>query len=132
MLGMGYIILLWHSLSLSYNYFGTSGCLPGTCQAGMPSLTHKTCVQNSGAISSYVGLAAEVEIGNIWIIAIPSNTILSTSLTALNTVSGLVRPSNYSKNSGLFVVPICLLSQNTLRCTVFKCHGTFLYAFIAC
>ena len=68
--------------------FGTSGCLSGTSQAGMPSLTHKTCFQNSGAISSYVGLAAEVGTGNIWIIAIPSNTILSTSLTVLDTVSG--------------------------------------------
>ena len=49
---------------------------PCFSRAGIPSLT-----QNSEAMSSSVGLVAEVGTGNIWIIAIQSNIILSTSLT---------------------------------------------------
>ena len=33
-LGMGYVILLWHSLSLPYNYFGWNGGLaPESCKS---------------------------------------------------------------------------------------------------
>ena len=49
---------------------------PRFSRAGIPSLT-----QNSEAMSWSVGLVAEVGTGHIRIIAIPSNIILSTSLT---------------------------------------------------
>ena len=49
---------------------------PCFSRAGIQSLT-----QNSEAMSLSVGLAAEVWTGNVWIIAIASNIILSTSLT---------------------------------------------------
>ena len=41
-LGMGYVILLWHSLSLPYNYFSNNGkvlnsiTLKASCQKMMP------------------------------------------------------------------------------------------------
>ena len=54
---------------------------PCFSRAEIPSLTQKTCFQNSEAMSSYAGLAAEVRTGNTWIIDLPSNTMLSTSLT---------------------------------------------------
>ena len=30
-LGMGYVVLLWHSLSLPYNYFEIKSCRTKTC-----------------------------------------------------------------------------------------------------
>ena len=44
--------------------------------AGIPSLT-----QNSEAMSSSVGLAAEVGTGNIWIIAIPATSLTQCFVT---------------------------------------------------
>ena len=52
----------------------------------MPLLTHNTCFQNNEAMSSYVGLAAEMCSGTSCIKAMPSNEILSTSLIVLKTV----------------------------------------------
>ena len=42
----------------------------------MHSLSHINCFQNSATMSFYVGLAVEVEIGNLQIIAFSSYTIL--------------------------------------------------------
>ena len=62
--------------------------------ASWNSITNtKTCFENSEAMSSYAGLAAEVRTGNTWIIAITSNTILPTSLTkGVVTYSGQDEP----------------------------------------